>query len=120
MDDEPAVIQAFKRLLAQAGYQVTAHASPLAAFADFIARPTDFQIIWTDLTMPGLTGLELAAKVREIRPDLPVVIATGFAGNRIAPAQRAEHPNIRQVVEKPFNPNDLPRLIGNLLRKPAA
>jgi signal transduction histidine kinase/ligand-binding sensor domain-containing protein/ActR/RegA family two-component response regulator len=117
VDDEPAIVQGIKRLLERAGYRVTAHADPLAAFKDFTARPADIQLILTDLTMPGMNGLELAARAYQIRPELPLIIATGFAGDSITPKQRAEHPNIRRVVEKPLNPEEITRLVAEVLGK---
>jgi signal transduction histidine kinase/CheY-like chemotaxis protein len=121
VDDEEGLIKVLKRLLVRAGYKVTAHADPLAALRDFITRPADINLLFTDLTMPGMNGLELAGKIQKIRPDLPVVIATGFSGDLITPAQLAERPNIRKVVEKPLSPETVTRLIGELLQpvKPA-
>ena len=115
VDDEEALVKAIKRLLVRAGYKVTAHADPQAALQDFISRPADIQLILSDLTMPGMNGLELAGKILEIRPDLPVVIATGFSGGLITPAQLAGLPNIRKVVEKPLSPEAITRLIAELL-----
>jgi CheY-like chemotaxis protein/anti-sigma regulatory factor (Ser/Thr protein kinase) len=115
VDDEEAIVKVLKRLLTRAGYKVTAHVDPLAALQDFIARPADINLILTDFTMPGLNGMELAVKVREIRPELPVIIATGFCGDLITQTQLAECPNIRKVVEKPLTPEAIIRLVAELL-----
>jgi CheY-like chemotaxis protein len=117
VDDEPGITQGIKRLLVHAGYQVTAHTHPLAAVNDFITRPADLHLILTDLTMPGMNGLEFAAKIREVRPDLPLILATGFVGNSITPVQRAAHPNIRRIVEKPLNPKEITQFIAEVLRE---
>ncbi|HEX7569439.1 MAG TPA: response regulator, partial [Verrucomicrobiae bacterium] len=121
VDDEPAIINVLEQLLVRAGYKVTAHADPCAALADFIARPADINLILSDLTMPGMNGLELAEKIFEVRPDLPLIIATGFGGGLITAAQLAEHPNICKVVEKPLNPESIIRLVSEQLhhRDPA-
>jgi DNA-binding NtrC family response regulator len=63
-----------------------------------------------------MNGLELADKIAAVRPDLPVIIATGFAGSLVSPEQLAKHRNIRYTVEKPFSPEALLRLIPNLLQ----
>jgi signal transduction histidine kinase/CheY-like chemotaxis protein len=115
VDDEPAIINVLEQLLALAGYKVTAHADPHAALKDFLARPTDIHLVLTDLTMPGMNGLELAGKIYAIRPDLPVIIATGFNGDLITKAQLAEHPNLCKVVEKPLNPENIIRLVSEQL-----
>ena len=119
VDDEPGLVKVLERMLVRAGYEVTAHGSPQAALSDFLARPTEIDLLLTDLTMPGMNGLELADKIAAVRPDLPVIIATGFAGSLVSPEQLARHKNIRYTVEKPFSPDALLRLIPNLL-KPAS
>ena len=116
VDDEVSLLKVLKRLLIRAGYKVTAHADSRAALQDFISRPEDIHLILTDLTMPGMNGLELAGQVYKIRPHLPIVIATGFSGDLITPAQLAERPNIRKVVEKPLSPEAITRLIAELLQ----
>jgi len=94
---------------------VTDHASSQAALKELLARPQDFNLVLTDLTMPGMNGLELAGKIYEIRPDLPLIIATGFGCDLITEAQLAQCPNIRRVVGKPLNPEDVIRLVAELL-----
>ena len=116
VDDEKAIISVLKHLLVRAGYKVTAHADPCAALADFIARPADINLILSDLTMPGMNGLELAEKIFEVRPGLPLIIATGFGGDLITQAQLAEHPNIRRVVEKPLKAEIIIRLVAEILK----
>jgi signal transduction histidine kinase/ActR/RegA family two-component response regulator len=119
VDDEEALVKVLKRLLTRAGYQVTMHTHPQTALADFLSRPTDIDLILTDLTMPGMNGLELAAKVYEIRRDLPMLIATGFGGDLVTPAQLANHPNVRKVVEKPLEPDAILRAVGEMFGRNA-
>ncbi len=59
VDDEPSVITVLKRVLAKGGYMSTTHTNPRSALADFMARPQSFDVVLTDLTMPGMNGLEL-------------------------------------------------------------
>ena len=115
VDDEEALVKAIKRLLVRTGYKVTAYADAQAALQDFISRPEDIHLVFTDFTMPGMNGLELASQIHKIRPELPVVIATGYSGDLITSAQLAELPNIRKVVEKPLSPEAITRLIAELL-----
>jgi CheY-like chemotaxis protein len=115
VDDEQAIIKVLKRLLDRAGFQVTAHLNPHEALKDFSAHPADFNLILTDLTMPGMNGLELTGKVFDIRPELPMILATGFGGDLFAGTELAQHPNIRKVVEKPFSPESIIQLVSDLL-----
>ncbi|HEX7655058.1 MAG TPA: ATP-binding protein, partial [Verrucomicrobiae bacterium] len=123
VDDEEAIIRVLKRLLVRAGYQVTSHLDPVQAWADFQTRPQAFDLVLSDLTMPGMNGLELAAKIREVRPELPILIATGFGGDLLSPEEQRRHPNIRRVVEKPLKPQDILQLLHQELTakdRPAA
>jgi CheY-like chemotaxis protein len=115
VDDEPAIIKVLDRLLTRAGYRVSAHVNSQAALKELMAHPEAINLVLTDLTMPGMNGLEFAGKIHQIRPDLPLVIATGFGSNLITEAQLAGCPNIRRVVEKPLNPEEITRLIAELL-----
>ena len=65
--------------------------------------------------MPGMTGLELARKIYAIRPELAVVVTTGFGGDLISPARLAGLPNIRRVIEKALNPDAVVRVVADLL-----
>jgi CheY-like chemotaxis protein len=116
VDDEIAITEVLRLVLSRIGYHVTAFNDPQAALKDFMSRPTDVKLILTDLTMPGMTGLELAKKVFEIRPDLSVVVATGFGGDLISPVQLANQPNIRKVIEKPLNPDAVIQTLAEILQ----
>ncbi len=116
LDDETAIVKVLKKILVRAGYKVTAHCDPREALMDFLARAADIDLILTDLTMPGMNGLEFAAKIWAIRPDLPLIIATGFGGDLITPEQLAGLPNIRKVLEKPLDSDRIVRVISELLQ----
>jgi signal transduction histidine kinase len=116
VDDEVAVMNVLKLLLGRAGYKVTAFTDPREAFNHFRSHPDDFHLVVTDLTMPGMNGLELARKIFEVRPELPLVITTGFGGELVSETQMADHPNIRKVLEKPLSPDMLARLAAEVRR----
>ncbi len=81
VDDEPGVGELMSRLLQCIGYRVEVCKSAETAWALFRVEPTRFDLLLTDLTMPGWNGLELVRHVRELRPDLPVCLMSGYAGN---------------------------------------
>jgi CheY-like chemotaxis protein len=100
VDDEPSLVELLREQLTALGYRVTAHASALEALADFLNHPLDFDVMLTDLTMPGMSGADLADRVRKVRPDLPIVMATGYG--HVMSEERARELGIRPLLQKPF------------------
>ncbi|MBK8961344.1 MAG: PAS domain-containing protein [Proteobacteria bacterium] len=78
VDDEPLVRNFVSELLLGEGAQPTLAANGLEARTLFAARPQDFDVVFTDQTMPGLTGLELTSALRKVRADVPVVLYSGY------------------------------------------
>lgn len=79
VDDDEQVVEVAIELLKSLGYVVTGFSSSRKALAHFMENPTSFDLLITDLTMPGLTGVELCAEVKKIAPDLPVILCTGYS-----------------------------------------
>jgi CheY-like chemotaxis protein len=77
IDDEEALVVLATRMLKRLGYRVTAHTSAARALDDFVERPSEFDAMISDLSMPGMSGIELARCVRGIRPDLRVLLTSG-------------------------------------------
>ncbi len=97
IDDDPGVLLAAQRALEQLGCEVDAFLDGDAALERLRAGPREVDLIVTDLTMPGLSGRAVAARAREARPGLPVVLITGHA------APEAADPVFAAVVPKPFD-----------------
>ena len=100
VDDEPQIVDLLRVMLSSMGYRVSAFTDSLEALAAFEADPQNFQIVLTDMTMPGMTGEELALRVLALRPGLPVILTTGFS-ERINEAQ-ARRIGIRKFLYKPI------------------
>ncbi len=79
VDDEEQVMDVAAELLRNLGYDVTGVVSSQQALRIFIEHPAGFDLLITDLTMPDMTGVELACEVRKIQPDLPVILCTGYS-----------------------------------------
>ncbi len=79
IDDEEELVQMEKQVLEKLGYQVVGITGSLQALALFQSGPFKFDLVITDQTMPEMTGLQLAREFREIRPDIPVILCTGFS-----------------------------------------
>ncbi len=113
VDDEEALAQATTMSLTHFGYRVTGVHSAAEALTIFEHQPGGIDLVITDLTMPGMSGIELANALYEARPDLPVILASGFGGTRTA---HFEHgPGVRAVLEKPFTWEVLARAVHQLL-----
>ena len=98
VDDDATMVIVASRLLERAGYRVSAHADARAAVAAVRAQPGDFDIVVTDYNMPEFSGLDVAREMALIRPDLPVVICSGFITDELR--EQARLAGVRCVLEK--------------------
>lgn len=80
VDDEPILANLAASFLAQAGYRVSKFYDPDSALGAYRDHPQDYDMLLTDLAMPSMTGVDLASEMRAIRPELPVVLCTGYGG----------------------------------------
>ena len=114
VDDEEAIVFLVKRMLERQGFRVSAYTAPQEALAAARANPDQFDLVVTDYKMPGLSGLELAHALREIRPDLPVVLASGYITEEL----RAKAPDagIRELIYKPNTVEDLCEAVARLVQ----
>lgn len=79
IDDEESLVELWKRVLEGLGYHVTAYQSSLDALSAFEKSPTDYDIVITDQNMPGMTGFDLSRRMLEVRPNLPIILCTGYS-----------------------------------------
>ncbi|MGA2227945.1 MAG: PAS domain S-box protein, partial [Syntrophobacteraceae bacterium] len=79
VDDESTLMEMATSILERLGYKVTGQTDSVNALEVFRLSPDEFDLVITDYTMPKLTGLDLAREVRRIRPDMPVLLCTGFS-----------------------------------------
>lgn len=105
VDDEELIIEVEKLILESLGYQVTAHVSSIDALNTFKKDPDAFDIVITDLTMPSLTGDKLAKALFAIRPELPVIICSGFS--EILSDEEAESLGVKQFLRKPVTREEM-------------
>ena len=113
VDDEPSIIQMQGLMLRRLGYRVTGRTASTEAIALFRDRPGDYDLVITDMTMPDLTGDRLAREIKEIAPEKPVIICTGFS-ERMSEEQ-AMAMGIDGYVKKPVLKLELASLIRRLL-----
>ena len=100
IDDEEPLVDLGKGMLESLGYSVTTKTSSLEALEAFRAKPDAFDLVITDVTMPAMTGIELAKELMAIRPDIPIILCTGFS--ELINEKRAKEMGIQEFVMKPF------------------
>ena len=101
------------RMLRSLGYRVTTRTSSLEALDYFRIRSRDVDLVVTDITMPHLTGAELARKMIEIRQDMPVILCTGYS--EMINEEKARNIGARGYVMKPVNRADLAKAVREAL-----
>ncbi len=113
VDDEQALVNMGKQLLESLGYEVTIRSSSIEALELFKVQPDKFDLVITDLTMPNMTGDELAQKLMAIRPDIPVILCTGFSTKM--DAEKTKKIGIRAFILKPVIKQDIAEIIRKVL-----
>jgi CheY-like chemotaxis protein len=105
-------------VLRRLGYLVSAHTDAADALEDFEARPDAIDIVVTDLTMPHMTGLDVIRRLRRLRPDVPVVLMSGFIGEEDLATARVLR--VSAVVDKPLTVDTLATEIDRCLAEAVA
>jgi PAS domain S-box-containing protein len=113
VDDEPVLIELAKRMIENLGYTVHTRMSSLEAFELFRSDPYKFDLVITDMTMPGITGDKLAQRMMEIRRDIPIILCTGYSEH--ITEEMAKKIGIREFVMKPLVVKELSKTIREVL-----
>ena len=105
VDDEEDILAVSERILGRAGYRVTAKTSSLEALETFSRNPEEFDLVITDQSMPDMSGLELATRINQIRPSIPILLYTGYTSD-VNKSNMADF-GIHKVLIKPLRMNIL-------------
>ncbi len=111
VDDEKAAVDAIQPMLENLDYKVTARTSSIEALEAFLNKPDAFDMVITDMTMPNMTGKDLAKEIMAIRSDIPVILCTGFSEQ--IDENKAKAMGISAFVMKPI----VIRQIANTIRE---
>ena len=114
VDDEPAVLDVVLRVLKLLGYSVTGFTDPHAALDQFRQFPQEYDLLLTDMVMPGLSGMELLESIRSVRGDFPAVVCSGYDLEN----EFAIYPHLRRSViqlNKPITSKSLAKAINHSL-----
>ena len=113
VDDEPPITFFLVQVLEHLGHSVKACLSSEDAFRVFVKQPNSFDLIITDMGMPGMTGLELAEKIKAINPNVPIMICTGYSEH--VTAENYHRMGLAGFVAKPFNTELLVKEVGRVM-----
>jgi len=113
IDDDEVMLLMVERLLQRSGYRTTCCRSPQEALEALSATPQAFDAVVTDYNMPGATGLEMAQTIGRMRPDLPVVISSGYVSEELRAG--AERLGVRHLLHKQNTFEELPLLLRRIL-----
>lgn len=115
VDDEEQVVLVAGQMLSSLGYQVTGKTSATEAFGFFAEAAQDFDLLITDLTMPDLTGVELSNRLKAIRPDLPVILFTGYS--EVLSKEAAQQAGVDEYCTKPISLRELATVVWRVLHR---
>jgi nitrogen-specific signal transduction histidine kinase/CheY-like chemotaxis protein len=113
VDDDPALVGVSEEMLAELGYRPTGFRSSVAALEILSAEPGRFDIVLIDEVMPELSGSGLAAEIRRLRPDMPILLMSGYSGRDFM--ERAELAGVDAVLRKPLMSRDIAEPIARVL-----
>ncbi|MBI3784064.1 MAG: PAS domain S-box protein [Deltaproteobacteria bacterium] len=118
VDDDEALVFLISRLLERLGYRVTACNAPTQALREFQQRPDEFDAVVTDLSMPEMSGFELARRMLQLRPTIPIVMTSGYV--RVEEEELASQIGIRALILKPDTADDLSHTLHRVFQEDGA
>jgi CheY-like chemotaxis protein len=113
IDDEQILVKATKERLRYLGYRVVSRTSSIEALDLFQKHPEQFDLVIADIIMPVMTGDKMALEFMKIRPDIPIILCTGYSEHMTE--EKAKELGIREFLMKPFEIEDLARTIRKVL-----
>jgi CheY-like chemotaxis protein len=113
VDDEEFLLDLVREILEEAGYEVTAQTSSVAALDRFSVAPSEFDLVIADGKMPELSGMDLSERILEIRSDIPIILYTDYPD--AASVKRALSTGVRAIVGKSISMSQLITHVRRLL-----
>jgi len=115
VDDESSVRQVTKRILVALGFKVELAANGLKAVEIFESRPDDFSLVLLDMTMPDMDGVEVFQRLRDIQPEIRVVLMSGYSEQEVTESFTGE---LAGFLHKPFRVSDLKSVVRDAIELP--
>jgi len=117
VDDEAELVELGSVMLDSLGYQTAVRTSSIEALEAFMAGPYRYDLVITDMTMPNMRGDQLAAEILKVRPDMPIILCTGFS--EMISEAKARNIGLRRLIMKPLGKRDLARAVRDVLDEPS-
>ncbi|HEX9431556.1 MAG TPA: PAS domain S-box protein [Burkholderiales bacterium] len=114
VDDQGSLVALAEETLAALGYEPAGFRSSVAALRAFRADPQRYDLVLTDETMPDMSGVELVREIRRVRPELPIVLMSGYSGAQLT--ERAHAAGVAELLRKPLVRRDIAHALGRALR----
>lgn len=114
VDDEVALTRVAREMLESLGYEVTVENGALEALQTFKDRASIFDLVITDYTMPKMTGLELARGIHAIRPEIPVILCSGYS--EVIPEGKLEETGIHEFIMKPVRLREMADVVRRVIQ----
>ena len=114
VDDEPDLLKLIKKFLESEGFEVHAFSSPEAAIQHVRQGCATCTIVVSDIRMPGMSGFEFCRRVKEARPEAPVILMTAFEINQSEFSKVMPHTTIDGFIQKPVSLKNLMALINEI------
>lgn len=113
VDDEEALTRLAREVLESLGYEVSVEEDCARALEKFAVQPDHFDLVITDYTMPGMTGLDLAQEIRRIRPETPIILCSGYSEG--LSRERMEETGIKAFMMKPLRVHEIAETVSRVL-----
>ena len=113
VDDENALADVGTQVLERLGYHVEGKSNAIEALETFRSEPDKFHLVISDLTMPHMTGFQLAEEIKLIKPDTPIILCSGFTSNTTK--KQIKNFGISDFITKPVNKIELARVVRKVL-----
>jgi DNA-binding NtrC family response regulator len=115
VDDQYDIVDILQIVLRKEGFRVHGFTDPALALDFFKADPKKFALVITDMRMPGMNGIELVSKIKEIKQDMQAILISAFERDTIDDEINRHNVKIAEVVQKPFSLNSLAKIVKNIL-----
>jgi DNA-binding NtrC family response regulator len=116
VDDEMELASLFRKFLAKLGFDSICFTNPMLALEQYESNPDKYSVIITDLRMPGMSGIELAGKIRQRNAPVKIILITAFDLIDLEGSPAYKQAKFDSILQKPIRFSQVEKRIGNVLK----